>query len=175
MVTLLNDLFLSPCWPLTLFFLLLVKLHFSDSPGAPRTVERLCSGETSSPSAGLWTGGERGQVAMGRRRERREREESERRRTIFKPDLLERKPTAVALKFNMRRQTLGAAPCGTSPCLTGKQGSERGGGGKGDGGPCIIGTPRKCLPSRQVDVCLWTAVISASRAGIIPTLRVPSF
>lgn len=112
---------------------------------------------------------------MGRRRERREREESERRRTIFKPDLLERKPTAVALKFNMRRQTLGAAPCGKSPCLTGKQGSERGGGGKGDGGPCIIGTPRKCLPSRQVDVCLWTAVISASRAGIIPTLRVPSF
>lgn len=53
--------------------------------------------------------------------------------SVSKPDLPERNPTAAALKFNMRRQTLSAAPSSTSPSLTRKQSSELEGGGSGGG------------------------------------------
>lgn len=77
---------------------------------------------------------------ISRRRAAREGEEdgeedgegSGRQQARFKPDLPESNPTAAALKFNMRRQTLSAAPSSTSPRLTRKQRSGlQGGGGWG--------------------------------------------
>lgn len=43
-----------------------------------------------------------------------------------------------------------------------KQGSEIEGGGEGERGPCIIGTPRKRLPVTREDVWPWTAGLPLS-------------
>lgn len=82
-----------------------------DSPGALRTGstgENLRSKCGSAGSDGQEEGTEGGQRGEGQR-------------PPFKPDLPEGNPTAAALKFNMRRQTLSAAPSSTSPRLTRKR------------------------------------------------------
>eukprot|EP00064_Thunnus_orientalis_P013593 superscaffoldBa00002243_g13632 len=98
-----------------------MSLHASDSPGAPRAVEQRCRGKNFLSKCGCVDGGKR--AVMGRRNRAAREGEEERRR--FKPDLPERNPTAAALKFNMRRQTLSAAPS-SAPPLPGTE--ERAGG-----------------------------------------------
>lgn len=105
----------------------------SDSPGAPRTSStgrklplkvRVC-GREEKGSGGQEESTEGGQRGEGQR-------------APFKPDLPEGSPTAAALKFNMRRQTLSAAPSSTSPRLARKQEREA---AAGEGGGYYTDTP----------------------------------
>lgn len=104
----------------------LMPLHRSDSPGAARSSSgrklplkvRIC-GRKEKGGDGPEDSTEGG-------------ESSERRRAGSEPDLPEGNPTAAALKFNLRRQTVSAAPSRTAPaCLTRKRSSELEAAGEG--------------------------------------------
>lgn len=102
-----------------------MSLHASDSPG--RTADQLHRGKLPLKVriCGRKEGGD------GPEESTEGGESSEGQRARFKPDLPEGNPTAAALKFNMRRQTLSAAPSSTSPCLARKQSSELEAAGEG--------------------------------------------